>query len=455
MINLSLHNLLGRPIRSSLAILGMTIAILTYVGLFSVSAGINSVVNSTLNRVPGLIAMQRGAPIPLFSTLPRQWIEEIETMPGVYAAYTECWSRVNVVDSEVVINPPRLLCGTDIKRRLALRTSVVRDDVKEGRFLDETDVNTFNTVISKPIAQQYKKKVGDQMEVNGQLMHIVGIYETGSLLLDVCIYIDQNSFRTITSFDADSVSSFYIEQHEGIKDKALEELAVTISDKFRNRQLKAKSTNLVSDIVTGKNPLTAAFSALDRSFKSKPYTAKLNSTSSSVLTSASILSSNTTKKTPTKMQVDDGPLEIKPAMMWAGRFDNLTGELNIFLGLLTAFGLAIAVVCILNTMLMSVMERITEFGILRANGWSRLDLLKLISYESGMMGLTGGILGSICGLIGTFIFNQIFVDRVQLVCSPTLMITGIVLSTVMGIIGGLYPALWVTRMSPMEAIRRG
>ena len=66
MLKFAIGNLLSRRARSLLSLLGLTVAIIGMVGLFSVAGGIDSMVADTFGRIPGLIAMQRGAPIPLF-----------------------------------------------------------------------------------------------------------------------------------------------------------------------------------------------------------------------------------------------------------------------------------------------------------------------------------------------------------------------------------------------------
>ena len=106
-------------------------------------------------------------------------------------------------------------------------------------------------------------------------------------------------------------------------------------------------------------------------------------------------------------------------------------------------------------MLMSVTERIIEFGILKANGWSRSDVLKLIGWESAVLGLSGGLLGSFVGWMVTHLVNMNWPDRIQLYASPQLLVTSVLFATGLGLAGGLYPALWAMRMLPMDAMRRG
>ncbi|MCA8990309.1 MAG: ABC transporter permease, partial [Planctomycetaceae bacterium] len=138
----------------------------------------------------------------------------------------------------------------------------------------------------------------------------------------------------------------------------------------------------------------------------------------------------------------------------AGRFDKFAEDLDIALALLTSLGVVIAVVSIANTMLMSVTERMSEFGILRANGWSRWDLVKLIGWESLMLGATGGFLGCVLGWGFTVMINSAYPAKFDLYASPSLLLFALCFSAALGVVSGLYPAYWAARMNPMEAIRR-
>jgi putative ABC transport system permease protein len=151
----------------------------------------------------------------------------------------------------------------------------------------------------------------------------------------------------------------------------------------------------------------------------------------------------------------DSPLEVRNAREWSERFSDLTADLNLFLGVMTAIGVSIATLSIVNTMLMSVSERLIEFGVLKANGWSRTDVLTLITCESATLGVAGGLLGSMLGWIVVQIINSQWPERVQLYASPGLLIFSVFFAAGLGVLGGLYPAIWAMRASPMEAIRRG
>ena len=122
---------------------------------------------------------------------------------------------------------------------------------------------------------------------------------------------------------------------------------------------------------------------------------------------------------------------------------------------MTTIGVVIAVLSIVNTMLMSVTERTIDFGILRANGWRARDIVSLVTFESALIGLIGGILGAFFGWVATHVINWNWPDRMQLFASPQLLVFAILFSIGMGILGGVYPAFLAARLSPMEAIRRG
>ena len=81
--------------------------------------------------------------------------------------------------------------------------------------------------------------------------------------------------------------------------------------------------------------------------------------------------------------------------------------------------------------------------------------MRLITWESALLGLSGGVLGCLAGWIAVQVVNGMFPTKIHLFASPGLLLFSLIFSTVLGMVGGLYPAIWALRMSPMEAIRRG
>src|SRR5262249_36529448 len=80
-------------------------------------------------------------------------------------------------------------------------------------------------------------------------------------------------------------------------------------------------------------------------------------------------------------------IEVRSAEDWGEKIAEFSSDLDIFLYLMTGIGVVIALLSILNTMLMSVAERMIEFGVLKANGWSAWDVMRLITWESALLGV--------------------------------------------------------------------
>lgn len=110
---------------------------------------------------------------------------------------------------------------------------------------------------------------------------------------------------------------------------------------------------------------------------------------------------------------------------------------------------------VMNTMIMSVFERTREIGVLRAVGWRRSRILRMIVGESVILSLSGFIIGAILGIgavygitslptVSTFLKFTLF-------SRPFLIALGV--AVLLGVIGGLYPAYRASRLSPAEALR--
>jgi ABC-type antimicrobial peptide transport system permease subunit len=117
--------------------------------------------------------------------------------------------------------------------------------------------------------------------------------------------------------------------------------------------------------------------------------------------------------------------------------------------------LFIGVVGMLNTMLMSVLERTREIGVLRSLGWRRRRVLGMILKESLLLGAIGGLCGIPLGLgMGALLgLVRIWGGAIEPAYAPQLLVQAIVVAMIAGMVGGLYPAWRATKLRPVEALR--
>jgi len=115
----------------------------------------------------------------------------------------------------------------------------------------------------------------------------------------------------------------------------------------------------------------------------------------------------------------------------------------------------IGAVGMLNTMLMSVLERTREIGVLRALGWRKRRVLRMILQESLVLGALGGLCGILLGLtMGWGVMQSPMMGNIlKISYSPELFLLALTVALVTGVLGGLYPAWRATRMRPVEALR--
>jgi putative ABC transport system permease protein len=109
---------------------------------------------------------------------------------------------------------------------------------------------------------------------------------------------------------------------------------------------------------------------------------------------------------------------------------------------------------VMNTMIMAVMERRREIGVMKAIGATNRMVLQQIITESAMISFLGGVGGILLGMLGALIIsNVIGAGAITATVTPGLALTGLSFALFLGIIGGLYPARKAAMIDPVEALR--
>ena len=136
--------------------------------------------------------------------------------------------------------------------------------------------------------------------------------------------------------------------------------------------------------------------------------------------------------------------------------------LDLFLGIFGSLALAVALLGIVNTLIMAILERRREIGIMKAVGAADSDIRYLFFAEAGVMGLMGGIVGVLFGwAIGQVINGgtNLYLRSQQMPTEtfwavPWWLVAGaITFSIVVSLISGMYPASRAAKLDPVQALR--
>ena len=115
----------------------------------------------------------------------------------------------------------------------------------------------------------------------------------------------------------------------------------------------------------------------------------------------------------------------------------------------------VGVLGVMNTMLMTVFERTQEIGVLLALGWQRRRIIRMVLWESALLGLLGGVGGVLIGAVGVKVLGMTPAIRGLLEpdLSISLLATSVAIAVAVGIISGLYPAWRSSRLVPSRALQ--
>jgi putative ABC transport system permease protein len=142
----------------------------------------------------------------------------------------------------------------------------------------------------------------------------------------------------------------------------------------------------------------------------------------------------------------------------------LISSINTVLGVVQAVFIGIAAISLLvggigimNTMYTSVLERTRDIGIMKAIGARNSDVLLIFLFESGLLGLTGGVVGVVIGValskLVEFAGRQVMGDLLRASFPWYLIFGALMFSFVVGMVSGVFPARQASKMPPVEALR--
>ncbi len=136
--------------------------------------------------------------------------------------------------------------------------------------------------------------------------------------------------------------------------------------------------------------------------------------------------------------------------------------MNGFLAMIGGISLLVAAMMIVNTLVMAVLERTREIGLLKSLGASNRDVMRLFLTEAAVIGLLGGIAGLLLGKVvaevtnalANFQFQRVGEVSVDLVAFPFwLIFGGLAFAMLVSLAAGWYPSRRAARVDPVVALR--
>ena len=123
--------------------------------------------------------------------------------------------------------------------------------------------------------------------------------------------------------------------------------------------------------------------------------------------------------------------------------------------MVSVIAMVIGVISMLDTMIMSVLERTQEIGILRAVGWPRSRVVKMVLVEAVILSLVAAAIGSLGAIALTYVLTLFpkVNGFIESGIAPIVLAQGFAMTVLMGLLGAASPAIRAARLLPTAAIR--
>ena len=406
----SLSNIRHRKLRSWLTILGIVIGVATVIALVSIGQGLRQSINRQLSGFGGnLIFISPGNPRASNSFGFNQGPPGLRSTTIISLKESDVTAIKTVPGVQYVSGTISGQAEIQFKGQKA-STSIQGvepgvweliqvSDLEKGRFLRHGDSNSV--LIGNRISHDlFDKEVrlNDQLEINNKIFRVVGILKSGGGLIG------------------------------GITDS----IVIVTKDGAKNVLENGFSSGEITSIIV-KTTDTA-----DPNVVAKEITNKLR-----IVHHVNEQNQDFTVASPEVIQE---------------RISMITNTVTLFLGGIATISLIVGGVGIANTMFTSVSERTRLIGVLKSIGMTNGEIMKVFLIESALMGLIGGVIGSVIGfgaskVISGFVFSGPGGAGVSTYVSSSMVILVIVFSIAVGAVSGIFPARRASKLQPIEALR--
>jgi putative ABC transport system permease protein len=155
---------------------------------------------------------------------------------------------------------------------------------------------------------------------------------------------------------------------------------------------------------------------------------------------------------------DREDFSITSAAALQQKFSAVTGGLTLFLGIIAGVSLLVGGIGVANTMFTSVLEKTRDIGVMKAIGARNEDILLIFLFNSGLLGLVGGLFGVAFAFVIAAIVPYIGISlgatgNLTISISMGLSLFAIAFSVALGMAFGAIPAYSASKLNPVEALR--
>jgi putative ABC transport system permease protein len=159
------------------------------------------------------------------------------------------------------------------------------------------------------------------------------------------------------------------------------------------------------------------------------------------------------EKIADEINTADDTLSAITSTDYARQASQIVDQIRIFTFGLGGIAAVVGGLGVLNTMIMAVLERRREIGVMKAIGATNSMILQQILTESSMISVIGGFIGLLLGGLASAVLVVLTKGGIPATVTPLLAAGSMAFALLLGIVGGLYPAMQAAKLDPVVALR--
>lgn len=153
-----------------------------------------------------------------------------------------------------------------------------------------------------------------------------------------------------------------------------------------------------------------------------------------------------------RLKLSLGDVDVTYPRQMVEQFAGFIDTIKLVTYVITGIAALIGGIGVANTMIMSVLEQTKEIGVLKAVGWYSSDVLKMVIFESMIISSIGALAGIALGSsVAIFVLPAVFKGTLTPVVTSSLLFNSLMFALVIGVGGGIYPAMKAAKLDPVVA----